>query len=181
MQLLSAPTRIIYHGDTTLTTVKARYDGKSIIPDATGAEQVRKFKSGLKPGDAIALSFAKAQYSRSRLQQGLAHELLGRYARAMGEPLESVKIKAKADLGYYVWASDVLSGRIPMPSWRGRFVDLAEVYPSRPEGSIVLLRSEASYTTHQEGELIDLVMQMCQHNGVRVQDIVETMQAQHGD
>ena len=155
-------------------TVRAIYNGRQIVPQDQAA--IATWKAKLKTGETVLLTFETAERARTRLQQGLLHELLGRYARAMGESLETVKVRTKCDLGHYVPADKVLSGELDMPAWRGRFVDLHEVYPElHGEASIVFLRSEADYTTRMEAEFVDRVMAMCSENGVDIGDIMEQL------
>ncbi|MCH8517489.1 MAG: hypothetical protein LAT68_14280 [Cyclobacteriaceae bacterium] len=110
---------------------------------------------------------------RTPSQQGLLHEMLGRLGREQGMTLEVVKTQLKVDLGYYVPAERILSGEV-VPKWRGRFVDLADVYEGYPM-TLVFLRSEADYTRKMEGEFIDRVMLACDEAGVRIDDIRETI------
>ena len=153
------------------TTVKARYDGTHIVPQDVKALQ--DYKAKLKLGTLLAMTFEPWDDRRTRLQQGLLHEILGRLGREQGMSLEAVKIQLKTDLGFYVPADKMLSGEV-MPKWRGRFVDLADVYDGYPH-SYIFLRSEAGYTRAMEAEFIDRAMLACDEAGVDIEDIRRTL------
>ena len=158
-------------------TVKARYDGTHIVPQDIKA--LEDYKARLSPGAVLAITFELWEDRRSRLQQGLLHELLGRLAREQGMSLEAVKVQLKCDLGYYVPAEKLLSGDV-LPKWRGRFVDLAQVYDGYPT-TYIFLRSEADYTRTMEGELIDRTMLACDETGVDIEDVRRTLSEAHND
>lgn len=88
-----------------------------------------------------------------------------------------VKIRWKVDQGHYLPADKILSGEIDPPEWRGKFVDLHDVYPQlHAERTIVLLRSEADYTTRMENDLIDYAIDSCHGSGVDISDIELSLQ-----
>ena len=154
--------------------LKAVYDGKHIIPQ--DPELLQSYKAGLRPGAALAMTLEPWETRRSRSQQGLLHEIIGRYARANREALDTVKIRWKVDLGYYLPADKILSGDVAMPSWRGRWHDLHDTYPElHDKRTIVFLRSEADYTKRMENEFIDYAIAACESSGVDVQDIIRSM------
>ena len=150
-------------------TVKAHYSGGHIVPSEP--RKIEQYKATLKDGQALALTIEQWDERRHAGQQRLFHELLGRYARAMGESLESVKVRVKCDLGHWLPAEKILDGT-HAPMWRGRFVDLHTVYPElHAPLTIAFVRSEADFTKHMEAEAIDYVLHMCESNGVHVEDI----------
>jgi len=155
-------------------TTKAIYDGKRIVPDDQHA--IDEFKAGLSPGDAVALTFEEWGKARTRLQQGLVHALIGRYARAHMESAAEVKIRWKIDLGYWLPADKILSGEIKMPPWRGAWYDLHEIYPALyGERTIAFVRSEATYTTRMDNEFIEYALKMCSETGVFIDDIIQAL------
>ena len=150
--------------------LKAVYDGKHIIPQ--DPELLQSYKAGLRPGAALSMTLEPWATRRSRQQQGLLHELLGRCARRTGYTLEALKAQCKVDLGHYVPADKVLSGELAMPGWRGRFIDLHTVYPEMHAPlTVVFLRSEADYTKPMEAEFINMVLDYAHANEVDVGDI----------
>ncbi len=156
-------------------TTRAVYDGTRIVP--TKQEAIDAFKATLSPGDAVAVTFEPWGKARTRLQQGLLHTLIGRYARAHMEPAPLVKVRWKVDLGYWLPADKLLSGEVELPSWRGAWQDMHEVYPELyPERTIAFVRSEATYTTRMEKEFIDYALTTCSENGVPVDDIITALQ-----
>jgi hypothetical protein len=158
--------------------VQAIYDGRSIKPLDREVGRLDAYKQGLTKGDRITLQFDKTSEVRTRLQQGLFHELIGRYARAMGESMADVKLRMKADLGYWLPADKLLAGEIPLPKWRGSWTDLHELYPLLfTERYIVFLRSEADYTRKMSSELTEYAIKYCQENGVNIDDILHTLAA----
>jgi hypothetical protein len=152
-------------------TIRCTYNGKHIVPDDPSA--VQRYKDSLVPLAKIAMTLEPWEDRRTRSQQGLLHEILGRLARAQGMSLNVVKMQIKCHIGYYVPADKILSGEI-IPKWRGAFVDEAKVYEGYPS-RLLFVRSEADYTKRMEGEFIDFVMQICADVGVYVDDIIETM------
>ena len=155
--------------------VKAEYDGRSIRP--LDPQAIADFKRDLKTGDQLTMQIERAEKTRSRLQQGLFHKILGRYARAMGESSESVKIRWKVDLGYWLPAAKLLSGELDLPSWRGAWIDLHDVYPMlHAERTIAFVRSEADYTKKMSSELSEYAIQHCQENDVDIDDILRELE-----
>ena len=155
-------------------TVKAIYDGQHIKP--IEYDRLIEFKATLTRDQVLALTVEPWDERRTRRQQALLHELLGRYARTNGEPLSVVKIRFKVDLGYYVPIDRLPPTGDYVPSWRGAFVDLHDVYPAIHErGSVIFLKSEADYTRRQEREFIDCVMLQCSESGVEIADILEEL------
>ena len=125
--------------------VECIYTGRNIVPQ--DQDKMRQYKMALVDGERLIMTLDRWEDYRTKAQQGLLHELLGRYARAEGESIESVKIRMKVDLGHYLPGDKLLQGEIDAPSWRGRFIDLHTVYPHYyAERTFVFLRSEADYT-----------------------------------
>ncbi len=154
--------------------LQAVYDGVSIRPVAP--ERLKAYKQGLQQGAKLSMILEPWQATRSRSQQGLLHEIIGRCARATGYKLDALKMQCKVDLGYYVPAPAILSGDVDPPSYRGQFVDLHDVYPAmHSKGTIAFVRSESSYTKKMEGEFIDYMQFYAIENGVDIDDILEAM------
>lgn len=154
-------------------TVKARYDAarSGIVPDEP--DRLTRYKQTLKDGQALALSVEPWSERRHRGQQGLLHALLTRYAKAMGESMEHVKMETKVSLGNFLFAEKILDGT-HSPNYRGRFVDLHTIYPElHAPMTIAFVRSEADYSVKMETEFIERVIEMCEANGVRTDDIRE--------
>ena len=155
-------------------TFKALYN-RGIIT-TIDQEQLTRYKRGLVDGAVLAMTFEPWDDKRSRSQQGLLHEIIGRYARANREKLDAVKVRWKVDIGYYLPAADILDGSLAMPKWRGRWCDLHDVYPDiHAVRTIVFLRSEADYTKVMENEFIDYALQSCEASGVNVADIMQEL------
>jgi hypothetical protein len=158
--------------------IQARYKNGAIIPDDTEKLKIKEYKAKLKDGQRIIMQWEKVEEVRTRLQQGLFHELLGRYCRLAGESIGDVKIRWKVDLGYWMPADKILSGELPLPNFRGAWADLSKVYPMLYTDSyIVFLRSEADYTRKMSSELTEYAIKHCQENGVKINDILETLAA----
>ena len=158
-----------------MITVKCKYSGGKIIP--LEADQIAAYKATLQDGAELSMTIEKRQEKRTRSQQGLLHELLGRYAREMGESLADVKMRCKIDLGYWIMASKIMRGDVPLPSWRGAWIDLHEVYPAMyMQQTIAFVRSESDYTKRMEVDLVDYVIKMCNENGVGIGDILRSLQ-----
>jgi hypothetical protein len=156
-------------------TLTCNYDGRVIRPVDPAA--ISAYKQGLTIGQVVFMTLEAPDEYRTRKQQGLLHELLGRLARASGESLEAVKVKAKFDLGYWLPADKILSGELDLPKWRGAWIDLHDVYPALyAERALAFLRSEATYTKRMEAEFVDYILTQCFHAGVRVDDIIETIE-----
>jgi hypothetical protein len=156
-------------------TVKATYDGAKIVPDSHA--EIERFKASLKPGASVALKMQPWGRSRTLRQSRLLHGMIGRYCRAHGESLAYVKVRWKCDLGWYLPAAPILAGDIDMPRWRGRFVDLHDVYPDLyAERTIILLRSEADYTTRMEAEFVEYAIKHCLESGVDIADILAQLE-----
>lgn len=154
--------------------VKAQYDGKSIRP--LDPEALTEYKRTLTEGVLLCMSFEPWNERRTPSQQRLLHEMLGRLGREIGESLERVKVDLKIELGYYVPADKIINGTVPVPAWRGSFIDLHEHRPQYyPEHHIVFLRSEADYTRKMEAEFIERVMSECGEQGVDIRDIIKTL------
>lgn len=157
-----------------MTVIQAFFDGAAI--HIIDKEKMAEFKRSCVKGRMIAMSLEYWEDARTRRQQGLAHEMLGRYARATNQAMQWLKDRIKVDLGYWIPMDKIVDGTIDMPDWRGKPVDLHEFYPSlHPELSVILLRSEATYTTRMEGDLIDRIIYECQENGVDIEDILRTL------
>lgn len=155
--------------------VECIYTGRNIVPQ--DQDKMRQYKMALVDGERLIMTLDRWEDYRTKAQQGLLHELLGRYARAEGESIESVKIRLKVDLGHYLPGDKLLQGEIDAPSWRGRFIDLHTVYPHYyAERTFVFLRSEADYTKRMENEFIDYVISVCGESGVDIEDIVKQLQ-----
>ena len=158
-----------------MITVKCKYSSGKIIP--LEAAQLAAYKATLQDGTELSMSIENLQEKRTRAQQGLLHELLGRYARAMGEALGEVKMRCKIDLGYWLMASKIMRGDVPLPSWRGAWIDLHDVYPAMyMQQTIAFVRSESDYTKRMEIDLVDYVIKMCNENGVSIGDIMRSLQ-----
>lgn len=158
-------------------TLRCEFDGKTLQHDRAG---MAKFKAGLKPGQQIAMTLEEWGKARTRLQQGLLHELLGRYARTNGQSLVKVKILFKIELGYWLPADKVMSGAIEPPKWRSAVVDLAKYMPEfYQERTLIFLQSEADYTTRQEKAFIDYTILQCQESGVAIDDILQQIAEVH--
>jgi hypothetical protein len=156
-----------------MTVIRTEYDGKVLRPDP---DAIREYKATLQPGDVVAMTLEPWEDARTRRQQGLLHELLGRYARHNNESLESCKIGIKVDLGYYLPADKLLDETLDFPPWRGSFVDLHAVRPDYyGERTLAFLRSESTYTKQMEGEFIDTVIARCGEVGVNIDDILESI------
>ena len=155
-------------------TVKAVYDGRNIVPQEP--DRIAEYKRSLNEGAVLAMTMEPWEDRRTRAQQGLLHEMLGRLAREQGMSLEVVKVQLKIELGYYIPLDKLALAR---PKWRGRIVDLASVYDGDPE-TYVFLRSEADYTKRMEGEFIDRVMVACSEAGVDISDIMEALDGCRG-
>ena len=153
-------------------TVKAHYDAarSGIVPDEP--DRLTRYKATLKDGQSLALIVEPWSERRHRGQQGLLHALLTRYAKAMGESMPVVKMRTKVDLGNWLPASSILDGT-HTPKYRGAFVDLHDIYPQmHPEPlTLAFVRSEADYTVKMETEFIERVIEMCEANGIRTDDV----------
>ncbi len=140
--------------------------------------QMHSWLTSVKEGSALSVDIKYWDENRSRQQQNLLHELIGRYSRANFEPLEVCKMRFKIDLGYYIPASTILSGEVDLPKWRGKWADLHAVYPELHEPrTIVFVRSEADYTKPMEREFIEYALDSCQGSGVYVEDILHDLQS----
>lgn len=158
----------------TPLTVQATYKRGHVVPEEP--ERIAEWKVQLEEGAAVAVTFELWSEARTRRQQALLHELLGRYAREIGESLQSLKDRIKVDLGFWLPADKILLGELDPPTWRGKFVDLHAFYPElHAEMTLILLRSEADYTKHMEGEFVDRVIYECQENHVDIEDILQTL------
>lgn len=154
--------------------LQATYTGTGL--KVLDKEKLEEFKANCQPGMVYAMTLSPWEDARTQKQQGLLHELLGRHARQEGTTLQWVKDRIKIDLGYYVDAEKILSGEKKAPSWRGKFIDLNDIYPHlHPEGSWILLRSEADYTKPMERDFIDRVIMECQESGTDIDDIMRTL------
>ena len=152
-------------------TVKAHYDAarSGIVPDEP--DRLTRYKATLKDGQALALIVEPWSERRHRGQQGLLHALLTRYAQAMGESMPVVKMRTKIDLGNFLFADRILDGT-HSPNYRGRFVDLHDIYPElHAPMTIAFVRSEADYSVKMEAEFIERVIAMCESNGIRTDDV----------
>ena len=158
-----------------MITVKCKYSGGKIIP--LEGDQIAAYKATLKDGTELSMTIEKRQEKRTRAQQGLLHKLLGRYARAMGEALGDVKMRCKVDLGYWMMASKIIRGDVPLPSWRGAWIDLHDVYPAMYiEQTIAFVRSESDYTKRMEIDFVDYIIKLCTENGVEIGDIMRSLE-----
>jgi len=108
---------------------------------------------------------------RNRGQQGRLHALLSQWARYEGVTLEEKKIEAKVGFGCYApWAA-IESGRMELPQWPNRIVDLADIYISYPRGSYALVQSESSFTRSQESQFIQWVESRMMDAHIPTEDI----------
>ena len=151
-------------------TIKAHYDGSAIRPDEP--DKLRKYKRSLTEGAVLAMTLEPWSERRNRGQQGLLHALMTRYAIEMGEKMPEVKMRTKLDLGHWIPANKILDGT-HTPKYRGAFVDLHNYYPEiyPDEMTLAFVRSEADYTVKMETEFIERVLEMCEANGVRTDDV----------
>jgi hypothetical protein len=149
------------------------YSAGRIVPE--DSDGLKQYKQSLKDGQSVMISFEPWSAARTRAQQGLAHEIMGRIRKELRLSLDSVKCSLKVHLGYYIPAEKLLSGEIGFPPWSGRFYKLSEVYEGDPR--IVFLRSESSYTKAIEKELIDAAIWYAQQSDVNIGDILQTMEA----
>ena len=158
---------------TSITVEGGVLNGNIRVTEQT---RLQEWKQRLEPGTRLAITFELFEDARTRRQQRLLHELLGRYARALNQSLEHVKMEFKLDLGHWVPWEKIASGELKLPTWRGAPVDLhahkPEYYPTR---TIAYVRSEADYTKQMEGEFIDTVISACADNDVYVGDILATL------
>ena len=155
-------------------TIKATFDGSAIRPDEP--DKLRQYKRSLTEGAVLAMTLEPWSERRNRGQQNLFHALIGRYANAkknvgMSDSQEHVKLRIKHDLGNYLYASKILDGT-HRPNYRGKFIDLHEIYPKiyAPD-TLVFMRSESDYTVQMESEAIEYIINMCEENGVRTDDV----------
>lgn len=155
-------------------TVQAEYRSGRV--HVLEPERLAAWKSRLEEGSQLAMTFELWEDARTRRQQRLLHELLGRYARAMNDNLGRVKMEFKVGLGHWLPAEKLLTRAVDFPAWKGEWVDLHNVNPFfHAEGTYAFVRSESTYTKRMEGELIDAVLAACAENGVYVDDILETL------
>lgn len=148
------------------------YSAGHIVPEDN--DGLKQYKKSLKDGQSIMMSFEPWSAARTRAQQGLAHEIMGRIRKELGLSLDAVKCSLKVHLGYYIPAEKLLSGEVDFPAWSGRFYKLSEIYEGDPR--IIFLRSEATYTKPMENELIDAAIWYAQESGVNIGDILQTME-----
>lgn len=155
-------------------TTSATYDGFAIVPDSP--DHIFAYEKKLKTGDKIAVTLEPWSKFRTRRQQGLLHELIGRYARNNNESAPLVKMEWKIALGYYVPAGPVLSGTINPPEWKNQVVDLNHIYPElHPRLTFAFVRSESTYTTRMEAEFIEHAIAACNATQTYIEDILETL------
>jgi len=157
-----------------MTTVQAVYDGQNIR--VLDTDKMAEYKRTLVEGRLLAMTLEYWEDARTRRQQGLTHEMLGRYARKINMAMVKLKDRLKTDLGYYRPVHKVLDGTLDLPEWNHRTVDLHAFYPDQyPSMSLIFLRSEATYTKRMEGELIDRIIAECKDNEVYIDDILRTL------
>ena len=151
-------------------TIRATFDGSAIRPDEP--DKLRQYKRSLTEGAQLAMTIEPWSERRNRGQQGLLHALMTRYAIEMGEKMPEVKMRTKLDLGHWIPAEKILDGTYSMPNYRGQFVDLHKVYPDLHEPmTLAFVRSESDYTVKMETEFIERIIEMCEANGVRTDDV----------
>jgi hypothetical protein len=154
--------------------LRATYTGTGL--KVLDKEKLEEFKAQCSPGLVYAMILEPWEDARTRRQQGLLHQLLGRHARAEGVQMQWLKDRIKYDLGYWIPADRVLSGEVEPPSWRGKIIDAHTIYPElHPDGYRVLLRSEADYSKSMERDFIDRVIYECQESGTDIDDILRTL------
>lgn len=132
-------------------------------------ESLEKYKAKCKPGTKLAVTFERWQSYRSGRQSRLLHALFQRLSRKWGMGLDHVKMQFKIDAGYYIPARKIMDGSLEMPHWSGDLIDLSELRGGAPE--IAYVKSESSYTTAEETDLIERVMLSCDENEVPIDDI----------
>lgn len=155
-------------------TTSATFDGNTIRPDNPG--EIATYKSRLKVGEKVAITFDPWGKFRTRKQQGLLHELIGRYARQNNESAPHVKMRWKVELGYYVPADPVLSGTIDAPEWTSRVIDLHDIYPDlHARRTFAFVRSESTYTTRMETEFVEHAIAACNETQTYIEDILKTL------
>ena len=152
---------------------RAMYSAGHIVPE--DSDGLKQYKQSLKDGQSLLMSLEPWSAARTRAQQGLAHEIMGRIRKELGMTLDAVKCSLKVQLGYYLPAEKILSGDIGFPSWSGRFYKLSEIYEGDPR--IIFLRSESTYTKEMENELIDAAILYAQESGTNIGDILKSMEA----
>lgn len=158
----------------TSLTVQAVYKGGRINVKEPG--RLTAWKARLDEGVSIAVTFEQWEEARSRRQQRLLHELLGRYARQMNDNMGRVKMEFKIALGHWLPADKLLNRIVEFPKWKGEWVDLHSIDPFLYiEGTFAFVRSESTYTRRMEIEFIDTVIAACSDNGVYIDDILETL------
>jgi len=156
--------------------LQAVYNGERI--QVLDTDKLTDYKRRCTKGLMLAMSIEPWKEARTRRQQGLLHELLGRHARQENVQMQWLKDRIKYDLGYWIPLHKIESGNVDPPAWRGKLVDVHAIYPSvrvHSELSIILLRSEADYTTSMEKDFIDRVIYECQESGTDIDDIMRTL------
>lgn len=159
-----------------MTVLQAVYNGERI--QVLDTEKLAEFKRSCVKGRMIAMTLSYWEDARSRAQQGLAHEMLGRYARATGTAMQVIKDRIKYELGHWIPLHRIESGDVDPPSWRGKIIDVHRIDSTARvhlDLSLILLRSEADYTVTMERDLIDRVIYECQENDVDIEDILHTL------
>ena len=64
-----------------------------------------------------------------------------------------------------------------MPSWRGAWIDLHDLYPAMyMEQTIAFVRSESDYTKRMEIDFVDYIIKLCTENGVEIGDIMRSLE-----
>lgn len=155
-------------------TTSATFNGDVLRAD--NPDDISEYKMTLKMGERIAITFEPWGKFRTRKQQGLLHELIGRYARQNNESAPHVKMRWKVELGYYVPADPVLSGTIDAPEWTSRVIDLHDLYPElHGQRTFAFVRSESTYTTRMEAEFIEHAIAACSATQTHIEDILKTL------
>ena len=155
-------------------TTSATYDGFAIVPDSP--DDIFAYEKKLNVGDKIAVTLEPWSKFRTRRQQGLLHELIGRYARNNNESAPLVKMEWKIALGYFIPAAPVLAGTVNPPEWKNQVIDLNHIYPElHPRLTFAFVRSESTYTTRMEAEFIEHAIGACNATQTYIEDILDTL------
>jgi len=150
MELSSAGLRFVDLDDTT----------KEII------------KQNFREGEMIDCELKKHSNSRSALQQGLFHELVGRYCLKHNVKFYVQKWRWKLAYGQHKTYEEIVETGPPSFT-RGEWVDMSKIYPAM--AGYVFLKSEGAYTTRESSDITNHALTDCQENDVYVDDIVLTL------
>lgn len=161
-------------------TTSATFNGRVLRAD--NPDDITAYKAKLKHGDRVAITFEPWSKFRTRKQQGLLHELIGRYARNNNESAPLVKMEWKIALGYFIPAAPVLAGTVNPPEWKNQVIDLNHIYPElHPRLTFAFVRSESTYTTRMEAEFIEHAISACNATQTYIEDILETLAKLRGN